>query len=78
MFKIYGKQYCPACEKAKKFLELNGKSYKYLELGKDYDLDDLHFLAPDANSVPQVFFVNDNGEHEYIGGLNQLTKYLLG
>ena len=73
MFKIYGKQDCSACSKAKDLLESLGLDYQYLSLGEDFTLPELFSLTPTPpRSFPQVFKGDD-----YVGGLKEL-KLLLG
>lgn len=73
MIKIYGKQNCPNCVAVKKLASAKGVNYDYLELGKDYTLDELRELAPDAKAAPVVFEADTGG---LIGGFNEAKKFL--
>ena len=71
MIKIYSKQNCSNCVKAKSLL----KSYKieYEEIAADKDEGAQEFLVEKGlRGVPQVF----DGE-SLVGGYEQLFKYLL-
>ena len=54
MFEIYGKPNCSWCEKAKALITSKGDTYKYLELGVDYNLEELYDIFGDVKTVPQI------------------------
>lgn len=72
-FKIYSKEDCIWCDKAKKLLVANGYDYVELLYGEDYTKDDLRALVgPDAKlTTPQIV-------HDYvlIGGYEKLVEML--
>jgi len=73
MYKIYTKDNCPWCVKAKRLLMDCGLQYEELKLGVDYERDDLKALLPESLplTVPQVFVYNKR-----VGGYEDLTEYL--
>ena len=50
--------------------------FEYKQLGTHYNLDELMTLAPNANSFPQIFVVDENGNKDLIGGFGNLVEYL--
>ncbi len=72
-YKIYSKDNCPWCVKAKSLLSDLGIEYIELKLGKDYSKDELRNLVPEnlPLTVPQVFVYNKR-----IGGYEALAEYL--
>lgn len=70
---VWSQPNCPACEEAKRLLELHKIQYAVCELGNDtgYTKKDLIELVPTARSVPQIFV---NGFH--VGGLLELKRLL--
>lgn len=71
---IYGKDNCQFCNKAKALLEKQNAQFDYLTLGKDYSKEELLELAPDAKTVPQIWF-DVNGELFHIGGYMELENH---
>ena len=73
MYKIYTKDNCPWCVKAKQLMNTVGVKYKELKLGVDYVREDLEKLLPESLplTVPQVFIYNKR-----IGGYEDLADYL--
>lgn len=73
MYKIYTKDNCSWCIKAKKLLDDVGAKYKVYNLGIDYNKEDLReLLGPDLPlTVPQVFVYNKR-----IGGYEDLMEYM--
>ena len=70
MYKVYGKQVCANCDKAKSLLTLKGIDFEYIDIEKDNDARvKLEWYG--FRSVPQVF----KGE-TYIGGLQSLQQSL--
>lgn len=81
IFIIWGKENCPFCDRAKRLLESKHINYDYLQLGVDYDREDLLEMAPDARSVPQIWYaeddnlINDKNAWTYVGGYSDLEKW---
>lgn len=74
-FTVYGKDHCPACLQAIRYLEAKGYGYDYKKLGVDYTVDELKELfGQQTNSVPQIMAHGD--EDKPIGGLNQLARFI--
>lgn len=73
MYKMYSKDDCPWCVKAKDLLNNVGVEFKELKLGVDYQKEDLRELLGDnlPLTVPQVY-IND----KRIGGYEDLAEYL--
>lgn len=71
---VYGKDNCSFCNKAKALLEKLNAQFDYLTLGKDYTREELLELAPDAKTVPQIWF-DVNGELFHIGGYTELENH---
>jgi len=73
MYKMYSKDNCPWCVKARALLNSIGIEFKELKLDVDYHKDDLRKLLGDnlPLTVPQVF-IND----KRIGGYEDLAEYL--
>lgn len=68
--KIYGKQGCGFCEKAKALCDLYELGYEYLDA--TFDEEVLDFLIEKGfRTVPQIFI---SGEH--IGGYTDLYEHL--
>ncbi len=83
-FLLYGrtKPFCPFCERAKQLLKIKGFSYKEFRIEDPYPTeDDVEFItkddllekAPGAQTVPQIWMLDD-GKETYIGGYTQLEK----
>ena len=72
-YKLYTKDNCPWCVKAKELLNNLGVQYKELYYDKDFTKDDLRALiGPNLPlTVPQIF-VKDHR----IGGYEDLVEYL--
>ncbi len=69
---IYGKSSCSNCVKAKQLSEKYKLNYLYMELGKDWDVEQfkkIYNLNP--QSVPQIIL---NGN--VIGGYESFKKHL--
>lgn len=75
--KIWGKSYCPYCDKAKALCKaLASKEdlkYTYYQLDEDYTKEELLELFPNVKTLPQIT-VDD----KYIGGYMELRTFLLG
>jgi len=73
MYKIYSKDGCVHCERAKELLEYIDIPYKEIKLGVDVDIDTFKEDNPSVRSMPYILF-----DEEVIGGYNELSKRLLG
>ena len=71
MFYIYGKTGCSSCEQAKAFLESKDVDYRYLTMGKDYDMQRFMSFNPTHRTFPLINRVTD-GKEEYVGTLEDL------
>lgn len=73
MYKMYTKDDCPWCVKAKRLLMDCGVQFQELKLGKDYQREELKSLLPEnlPLTVPQVFVYDRR-----IGGYEDLQEYL--
>lgn len=74
-FTIYGKDHCPACLQAIRYLEAKGYGYDYKKLGVDYTVEELKALfGEQTSSVPQIMLHSDIDRP--IGGLAELSKFV--
>ena len=73
IYKIYSKDECPWCDKAKTLLTGLGIQYDEMKLGKDFTRYELVKILPDCAkvTVPQVFIFDKR-----IGGYEDLKEYL--
>ena len=71
MIEIYGKDFCPYCDRAVALCEQKGLEFKYKKLGRDFTREDLMETFPGARTFPQIIF---NGEK--IGGYTELTEHV--
>jgi len=77
MFRIYSKDDCIFCEKAKALFREKNIEYMEFKLGSDYGREYLlslvskYLQSGQKLTVPQIFLDNT-----YIGGYNELEKYL--
>ena len=69
--KVYGKENCSYCTKAKNLLELYNIEYNYFNVGVDLTVDELIESFPTAKTVP-IIVVNN----KWIGGFGELETYL--
>jgi glutaredoxin len=69
-FTIYGKQDCEYCDKARRLLKSKNLAFTYLQLDRDYTIDDL-WAKVKFTTYPQIF-MNDY----HIGGYEKLFKYI--
>ena len=70
MFKVYGKENCQFCTKAKLLLDMKAKEYEYIDITKDDEAFQL-FTDNGWRTVPQIF-EGDN----HIGGFTELKEYI--
>lgn len=68
---IWSKPSCSYCHQSKVLLKLKGIEYEERVIGEGYTKEQLLESVPSAVSVPQIFI-----DDEYIGGFNELKKYL--
>lgn len=71
MIEIWGKPFCPQCDKAKSFCEKNNFKFVYKSLDSDFTREDVLEEFPGARTFPQI---KVNGEK--IGGYDQLASYI--
>ena len=70
MIEIYGKTFCPYCDKAKALCERESYEYSYKHLDKDFTREDFFDMFPTARTFPQIKI---NGE--LIGGYTELEAW---
>ena len=70
MIEIYGKTFCPYCDKAKSLCEREGYEYKYKQLDKEFTREDFFDLFPTARTFPQIKINGDS-----IGGYTELEAW---
>ena len=70
MIEIYGKTFCPYCDKAKALFERESYEYSYKQLDKDFTREDFFDMFPTARTFPQIKI---NGE--LIGGYTELEAW---
>ena len=70
MIEIYGKTFCPYCDKAKALCERERYEYSYKQLDKDFTREDFFDMFPTARTFPQIKI---NGE--LIGGYTELEAW---
>jgi len=64
---IYGKDFCPYCDKAVSLAEsLEGSSFVYKKLDKDFTREELFEQFPGARTFPQIKIDGEN-----IGGYSE-------
>lgn len=71
MIKIYGKNSCPSCFKAKNFCESRDLDYQYQQLGTDFTREEVLDWFPGAKTFPQIKIDDKN-----IGGYEQMVTYI--
>ena len=78
MYIMYGKNNCPQCEAAKRFLTSRGLEYEYKQFGVDYELDDLMALPNVSRAMPQVFLSESGVITAHIGSTQELINHVEG
>ena len=77
---IYGKVNCKSCDEAKQLCVNKSVEYEYKQMGKDFELLEMYFIAPrNHKSFPMITkLVKYDGVEmeEYIGGLTELKEVL--
>ena len=71
VIKIYGKEQCPFCDMAKVLCTQKLKEWKYFQLGKDFNREEMLEMFPTARTFPQIIMEGEN-----IGGYDQLKEKL--
>lgn len=66
--KVYSKDYCPFCVRAKRLLETHGLEFEEINLENDSQSAEQLFARTGFRTVPQIFI----GE-ECIGGYDELA-----
>jgi glutaredoxin len=67
---IYGKTFCPYCDKAKALCEREGYEYSYKELDKDFSRDEFFDIFPTARTFPQIKIDGND-----VGGYTELEAW---
>lgn len=67
--KIYTKDYCPYCHRAKAFLSSKGWSFEEIDLQNDAAKAEALFTKTGFRTVPQIFFGD-----ECIGGYDSMME----
>ena len=67
---IYGKTFCPYCDKAKALCEREGYDYSYKELDKDFSRDEFFDIFPTARTFPQIKIDGND-----LGGYTELEAW---
>jgi glutaredoxin 3 len=71
MNKVYSKDNCPYCVKAKNLLNARGIEFTEIKIGVDITRDEFLETFPNARTVPQIIL---DGEH--VGGYDALAMRL--
>ena len=73
MYKIYTKDNCDWCVKAKRLMNDLDLKYEEYKLGQDYTKEELRSLVPEnlPLTVPQIFVYNKR-----IGGYEDFAEYV--
>jgi glutaredoxin len=73
MYKIYTKDNCDWCVKAKRLMKELDLKYEEYKLGQDYTKEELRSLVPEnlPLTVPQIFVYNKR-----IGGYEDFAEYV--
>ena len=62
---------CHFCEMAKNLLKQKGIEYEERSLAKEWKIQQLLEVVPNARTVPQIFI-----DDEYVGSYQDLVEYL--
>ena len=62
---------CHFCEMAKNLLKQKGIEYEERNLAKEWKIQQLLEVVPNARTVPQIFI-----DDEYVGSYQDLVEYL--
>lgn len=66
--KIYSKDECPWCDRAKSLLEFHDVKFNEIKIGRDITRDEFLKQVPNVRTVPQIFV---NGTR--LGGFDDLS-----
>jgi glutaredoxin len=72
MYKVYGKEWCVYCDRAKTLLKSKNLDYVYYDIEKDDDARNWSLERSEGQKTVPIIFNNDN----YIGGFDQLREIL--
>lgn len=67
--KIYTKDWCPFCDRAKNLLKTKGQSYEEINLEQNPSLYESLKAQTGMRTVPQIF-IND----KFVGGFQELSQ----
>lgn len=73
---MWSKADCPYCIKAEALLREHGFSIEKHVIGFNATKAELLEEIPHARTVPQIFFVREDGGKTYIGGYDQLQSLI--
>jgi glutaredoxin len=71
---VVGRSSCPFCVKAKNLLEERKISCYFRDLEEDRDLLMEYCNKFDWNTVPMIFYVQNEEQYEFIGGFSDLKN----
>ena len=71
MYRIYGKNDCPACQTAKNILIQKGYPVQFIDVALQENKDTLLAMLPGAKMVPQIFL-----NQTHVGSLTELKHHL--
>jgi glutaredoxin len=78
--KIYSKDNCPWCVRAKNLLKMKNIPYTEVKIGVSVTKDDIEKEAAllgesvVISTVPQIFYTNRTGKTVYVGGYDALVQ----
>lgn len=78
---IFTKTICPWCVRAKQYLSERGIHYTELVFDDDQERQEMYDelgLIGSQRTVPQIFWVKQDGDRERIGGYSDLLRYVDG
>ncbi len=73
-YTIYAKSRCRSCANAASMLNKAGKSFEYLLLDRDYDLEEFMDVFPNAKTFPQIIQHTPAELPVHIGGYKDLKE----
>ena len=73
LVEIWGKPYCPYCDKAIRLCDKEGLDYTYYQLDEDYTKEELLEIFPNSKMLPQI-----KVDDKHIGGFMELRTFLIG
>jgi glutaredoxin 1 len=73
---IYGRDHCASCDKAKLLCRMKSVAFRYLAVGSDITVEELHGkIGYRTTSLPQVFLAEGDAIR-YVGGYDELRRAL--